>query len=179
MVDKTTGENYLQKKGAMPRRACTLEYKIYIMQKYIKYEVLGYRKYQRLLPEDAKAHEVHIGFSAEESKRCKENPHPMFVNVFPLVKMNLTRADNYAYCLETWGLDTKASACIFCPFHSNSYFMLLKEKQPHLYEMLVAFDDMLGERQPMSKIINQIFLFQSHVNVSAISSLKIVMIRNT
>ena len=35
----------------------------------------------------------------------------MFVNRFPLVQMEFTRADSYGYIKEVWGLETRASAC--------------------------------------------------------------------
>ncbi len=47
-------------------RNCTLEYKINLIQKYVRWELLGYRKGQHIKPEDLKAHEMHIGFSYEE-----------------------------------------------------------------------------------------------------------------
>lgn len=106
-------------------RNCTLEYKIEMIQKYVKFKILGYQKYQKTKPEDIKAHEMHIGFSLEEQRRCRENPHKMFVNHFPLVEMELERKDNYAYIRDVWGLDTKASACTFCPFHRNYFFIHL------------------------------------------------------
>lgn len=89
-------------KSKMPRN-CTIDYKVELISKYVRWELLGYKKGQRLREEDKKAHEMHMGFSAEEARRCKENPNPMFVNKFPLVEMGLTRADNYAYIKDVWG----------------------------------------------------------------------------
>ena len=80
-------------KSKMPRN-CTIDDKVELVAKFIRWELLGYKKGQRLRPEDVKAHELHMGFSAEEKRRCKENPNRLFVNKFPLVKMGLTRADN-------------------------------------------------------------------------------------
>ena len=56
------------KKGKMMRN-CTLDYKINEIIKFVKYHLLGYQKYQRLNQQDFKAHEMHLGFSLEESKR--------------------------------------------------------------------------------------------------------------
>lgn len=79
-------------KSKMPRN-CTIDYKVNEISKYVRWELLGYKKHQRLRPEDVKAHEMHMGFSYEEQKRCHENPNRMFVNRFPLVEMKMTRAD--------------------------------------------------------------------------------------
>ena len=155
----------LEKKGKMPRN-CTLDYKIHIIQKFVKYELLGYKKYQRMRQEDLNAHEMHIGFSYEERQRCKENPHPMFVNKFPLVDLKLERKHNYAYCLDQWGLKTQASACLICPFHTNHFFRSLKNEKPDEYNLVVQFDEMLEERQPMSKIKSKLFLSKSRKRIA-------------
>lgn len=148
------------KKGKM-MRSCTLDYKIRIMQNFVRWELLGYKKGQRTRPEDIKAHEMHLGFSKEEERRCTENPHKMFVNKFPLCEMNLVRADNYAYIKDVWGLDTKASACCFCPFHTNYFFNYIKKNDRYEYEKTVAFDQMLEEQQPNTNIRSQLFISRS------------------
>ena len=128
--------------------------------------ILGYRKGQRTRPEDFKAHEMHIGFSAEEKHRCRENPHRMFVNVFPLVEMGLERKDNYAYIKDVWGLETRASACTFCPFHRNYFFWHLKENEPEEYKDLVVFDEMLEREQPKTKITSKLYISRSRKRIA-------------
>lgn len=152
------------KKGKMMRN-CTLEFKIDIMQKFVRQELLGYKKGARTKPEDLKAHEMHLGFSIEESKRCKENPHKMFVNKFPLCDMNLERKDNYAYTKDVWGLETKASACNFCPFHRNYFFKYLKNNCEEQYEKLLEFDEMLEEEQPNTKIRSKLYISRSRKRI--------------
>lgn len=147
-------------KSKMPRN-CTIDYKVEKISKFIRWEVLGYKKGQRLRDEDKKAHKMHMGFSAEEARRCKESPNPMFVNRFPLVDMGMTRADNYAYIKDAWGLETKASACTFCPFHQNYFFKHLKETQPETYERLVAVDNLLMEKNPKPPMNADLFISKS------------------
>lgn len=152
------------KKGKMMRN-CTLDYKINIMQKFAREHLLGYAKGQRTKPEDIKAHEMHLGFSKEEERRCKENPHKMFINKFPLCDMELTRADNYAYIKDVWGLETKASACCFCPFHTNYFFDYIKKNNKEEYEKTVVFDLMLEEQQPNTKIRSELFISKSRKRI--------------
>lgn len=159
----TVGED--GKKGRMLRN-CTLEYKIGLIQKYVRLELLGYKKGQRTKPEDLKAHEMHIGFSFEEKHRCRENPHKMFFNVFPLVEMQLERKDNYAYIRDVWGLKTKASACSFCPYHRNYFFQHLKQNAEDEYKDLVAFDEMLEREQPNTKITSKLYISRSRKRIS-------------
>lgn len=104
---------------------------------------------------------MHMGFSFEEKQRCKDSPNPMFVNRFPLVDMELTRADNYAYILDVWGLDTKASACCFCPFHRNHFFEHLKEHQPQTYASLLEVDELLRDRNPKPPMDSDLFISRS------------------
>lgn len=148
------------RKSKMPRN-CTIDYKVEVISKHVRWKLLGYKKGQRLRPEDVKAHEMHMGFSFEEKRRCKENPNQMFINRFPLVEMELTRADNYAYIRDTWGLETKASACCFCPFHRNYFFQYLRENEPETYEKLLGVDELLRDKNPKPPMDSDIFLSRS------------------
>ena len=152
------------KKGKMMRN-CTLDYKVTLMQNFVRWELLGYKKGARTKQEDIKAHEMHLGFSKEEEHRCKENPHKMFVNRFPLCEMNLVRADNYAYIKDVWGLDTKASACCFCPFHTNYFFDFIKRNHKDEYRKTIEFDQMLEEQQPNTKIRSKLYISKSRKRI--------------
>lgn len=151
-------------KAKMPRN-CTIDYKIETISKYVRWEVLGYRKGQRLRLEDRKAHEMHMGFSYEEQKRCKESTNPMFVNRYPLVEMKLVRADNYAYIRDVWGLETRASACTFCPFHRNYFFRYLRENLPEEYAQLVMVDELLRDKTPKPPMDSDLFISRSRKRI--------------
>ena len=147
------------RKSIMPRN-CTIDYKVQLISKYVRWELLGYRKGQRLRPEDVKAHEMHMGFSYEEKHRCKESPNRMFVNRFPLVDMKLVRADNYAYIRDVWGLETKASACSFCPYHKNYFFQHMKNF-PEDYQKLIEMDELLRDKNPKPPMDSDLFISRS------------------
>lgn len=147
-------------KSKMPRN-CTIDYKVNVIAKYVRWELLGYKKGQRLKPEDLKAHEMHMGFSAEEGRRCKESPSKLFVNKFPLVDMGLRRSDNYGYIKEVWGLETKASACCFCPFHRNYFYRYLQEHDPVAYEKLCQMDALLNDKAPKPPMDSDLFISRS------------------
>lgn len=153
------------KKGKMMRN-CTLDYKITLMQNFVRWNLLGYKKGQRTKPEDLKAHEMHLGFSKEEQRRCSENPHKMFINHFPLVEMGLVRKDNYAYIRDVWGLETKASACTFCPFHRNYFFQYIKKNDSDQYNDLIEFDNMLEREQPKTKIKSKLYISRSRKRIA-------------
>lgn len=153
------------KKGKM-RRQCTIDKKITAIQKYVRYEILGYKFRQKCRKEDKGRHEMHIGFSKEEEHRVFESMNPMFVTKFPLVQMGLTRADNYKYILEEWGLETKASACSYCPFHRNYFFQHIKEHCPDCYKAVVDLDNVLEERQPGSLIRSKLYISRSRKRIA-------------
>lgn len=153
------------KPGRIARRSCTVDYKITMIQKFVRYELLGYRPYQRLRTEDIGGHELHIGFSKEESNRSFPSRHKMFRNQFPLIDMGWERKDCYQYNLETWGLDSKASACLVCPFHRNYFFQHIKHNFPSDYACVINFDELLEKRQPQSNIRNRIFLSRSRKRI--------------
>lgn len=139
------------KKGKMTRH-CTIDYKIVQMQNFVKWVLLGYPKGARLKVEDIQAHEMHIGFTAEEQRRMFTSKHRLFVNKFPMVEMNVTRADNYAYVKETWGMETRGSACLFCPFHTNYFFKECKETCPSDYHKILTIDGLLENKLPDARI---------------------------
>lgn len=151
-------------KSKMPRN-CTIDYKVDRISKFVRWELLRYRKGQRLRPEDVKGHEMHMGFSAEEARRCKESKSPMFVNKFPLVDMGLTRADNYKYILEEWGLNTKASACAFCPFHKNFFYQYIRENEPETYQAVVGVDHLLRDKNPKPPMDSDLFISRSRKRI--------------
>lgn len=153
-------------KKAKMKRHCTLDYKILQIQRFVKFDLLGYRKYQRLKTEDMGAHEMHIGFSAEEENRIFDSYNPLFINKFPLVDMKMKRPDSYRYCLEQWGLDTKASACNFCPFHRNYFFQHMKEHYPNEYDRIIVIDELLEKEQPNTAIESKLYLSRSRKRLS-------------
>lgn len=153
-------------KKAKLRRNCTMDMKIYAIEKYVRWNLLGYAKGQRLKREDIDGHEMHIGFSWEERRRMSDNPNPMFKNRFPLVDMCAERPDNYKYVLEKWGLETKASACCICPFHQNYFFKYLRENHETHYNAVVRMDELLEKNQPFTPIRSKIYISRSRKRIT-------------
>jgi len=147
-------------------RHCTLDYKVDAINKFVRQTLLGYKKGQRTKPEDIKGHEMHLGFSYEEKRRARSAGRcKLFEYKYPLIEMGMERKDSYKYCLEVWGLKTKASACNICPFHRNYFFKYLKEHHPESYKAVVTFDNMLEEKQPDTKIRSKIFISRSRKRI--------------
>lgn len=154
-------------KKAKMRRHCTIDYKIEVINKFVKWTLLGYKKGQRIKPDDIKAHEMHIGFSSEEKHRARnEGKSVLFTYKYPLVEIGLERKDNYKYCLEVWGLDTKASACCICPFHRNFFFKYLKENYPDNYQAVLKLDSILEEKQSQTMIKSKVYISRSRKRIA-------------
>ena len=148
------------KRGKL-RRTCTIDHKIKAIQSFVRHELLGYRKGQKLREEDKGAHEMHIGFSSEERSRIFDIKNPMFINKYPLSVMNLKRKDNFKYVLEEWGYATKASACYVCPFHKNFFYWYLKHTYPESYAACVSFDKVLATKPSDGLVTSELYLTYS------------------
>lgn len=149
------------KKGKMPRQ-CTCDYKIKIMERYVRYELLGYKPRQRAKWWDVHAHEMHMGIMAEERRRAIPSRQTLFKNVYPLVEMGWTRADCFRYNKETWGIETWASSCVFCPFHTRYFFHYLREHDPVGYAQALRVDELMERYQAVPPLTSSQFLTKTH-----------------
>lgn len=154
---------------AKMKRQCTLDYKVLQIQKFIRWNLLGYRKGCHDRPWDLGEHRMHIGFSAEEQSRIFDSYNPFYKNKFPLWQMGLERKDNYAYLLERWGLDAKGSACAFCPYHRNYFFRHVKMHIEKLWKQLVEFDRILEAEQPNTPIDSQLYISRSRKRLTELT----------
>ncbi|MEG2101971.1 MAG: hypothetical protein RRY99_10745, partial [Flavobacterium sp.] len=66
---------------------------------------------------------------------------------------------------DVWGLETKASACCFCPFHTNYFFEFLKRNNREEYKKTVEFDQRLEDQQPNTKIRSKIYISKSRKRI--------------
>lgn len=124
------------------RRKCTSEFKVNVIEKHVR-KLLGYEKGQRV-----KAHATAlIGISREEAQRMKPARVTWIENTYPLVDLNIRRAECLSI-VERAGLPTPLkSACVFCPFKDTESWMWLKKEHPIEFERACAFDDAIRDRQ--------------------------------
>lgn len=121
----------------MVRRQCTNEYKIQPLLKKQR-ELVGLKKGQR-----SKEHlaTTIIGISWDESQRMRDPAYPWLRNEYPLVDRRITRQMCLDWCAEKgYGLPPR-SACIGCPFKSDSEWRLLKNTMPEEWADAVDFDE--------------------------------------
>jgi hypothetical protein len=139
------------------RRQCTREYKIEPIEKQVR-TLLGLERGQRAKGKIQAT--ALIGISADEASRMKPSRTPWVTNTYPLVDAWLKRKD----CLEIMkqaGLPKPLkSACVFCPFHGDAYWLWLKQNYPAEFARAAAFDEGIRDMSK-SGIKGQVFLHRS------------------
>lgn len=109
----------------MTRRQCSKEYKVEVVERCIRRDIVGLKPRQRI-PKDTEIHQ-YFGISLDEARRTigikKRVPH----HHFPLIEKGWTRADCQSYLKDRVPHDTPRSACVYCPFHSDAEWMRVRE----------------------------------------------------
>lgn len=158
--------------GGMIRRQCTKEYKIEVVEKAIRRELLGLEERQRI-PKDIRICQW-FGFSFDEGGRAArtafrlrgQSPVGVWDGWFPLWERVWSRQR----CVEELKRfhpphEVKRSACVFCPYRSNSEWRDMKASDPESWQRAVEVDS--GLRIP-GVVVNRgldepIFVHRSRV----------------
>lgn len=141
---------------AMLPRQCTAEYKLVPIKRYVR-QRLGYRPRQRIPVGSATA---LIGLSFDECGRMKESLTAWIVNRWPLIDAAITRSGCVAL-LEAQGVPVpNKSACIYCPYHDDAYWMMLREREPESFAEAVAFDELIRDSSRVG-LVRPLYLHRS------------------
>jgi hypothetical protein len=146
VVDRANGgENFIAlplftsaedgERKAILRRQCTREFKIHPITQKVR-ELLGYQPRQRV------KHRVRamLGITIDEAQRMKPSWHKWTTNCWPLIDLGLHR-DDCLKIMEDAGLpEPQKSACVYCPYHSDTYWQFLKDTHPDQFQRAVDFD---------------------------------------
>jgi hypothetical protein len=133
-------------KGGIVRRQCTKEYKVEVIERYIRREFLGLRPGQRM-PKDVTVIQAY-GISIDEagrSVRIRERLEKRWIiPQFPLIDRMMTRGDCLAW-LANFGVphEVQKSACVFCPFKSNAEWRRLRDTDPEGWARACEVDNAL------------------------------------
>ena len=119
-------------------RQCTNHYKIIPIREEIRRR-LNLEPGQRV-PRDVEV-EMWMGISIDESHRIKPNKDIWITNRYPLIEMELTRAQLYTWFEERYPQRyLPRSACVGCPYHSNMEWKWLKDNDPESFQDAVLID---------------------------------------
>jgi hypothetical protein len=120
--------------GLMARQ-CTTIYKVQPIQKAIN---------ALLRQHQAELGYQWIGISLDELYRMKPNPTKKIINRWPLIEREIKRYQCLRW-MRLHGYPTPPrSACVFCPYHSNAEWKLLKAESPKDFAKAVAFERNYG-----------------------------------
>lgn len=116
--------------GAPGRRTCTQEFKIAVVDKWVKQQ-----RYKRCV--------IGIGISWDEFERAKDEQwHDRYGKKkigfwkrreHPLLDLRLTRADCQKIILEAGLPLPPKSSCYFCPFHKMHEWIAMRRDEPELF----------------------------------------------
>ena len=147
------------------RRQCTSEYKLSVIERTIRREILGL-PFRGHIPSGVKIIQI-MGLSFDEPGRIARVSHVMagtkFYPEFPLNESFETRANCKEYLGSAVPHEVPRSACVFCPFHNNAEWRRIKDNDAEAWARATEIDE--GLRVP-GRIVNrkvdqQMFLHRS------------------
>lgn len=134
--------------ASMGRRQCTSEYKIQPIRQKVR-ELMGLKKGER------GGKEVRvvqwIGISTDEIQRMKESGDKYIKHRWPLVEMRMNRNDCLKWMERAQYPKPAKSACIGCPYHSNTEWKALRDNSPDEWADAVEVDRIIRNGKPKQK----------------------------
>jgi hypothetical protein len=142
--------------GSAPiRRQCTTEYKLVPIRRKVR-ELLGIAgKHSPKTP----VVEQWIGMSLDEVVRMKPSRETWWVNRWPLVEKRMTRNDCIRWMERVGYPEPPKSACIGCPYHSDTMWRHIRDHDPVSWADAVEIDHLI--RSGFRGMKHQLFLHRS------------------
>jgi hypothetical protein len=148
------------------KRQCTAEYKIRVIERAIRRDVLGLKPRQRV-PKGVTVHQ-HIGISLDEARRSL-NLRKRFAEKerlgdvhFPLLDLGWTRSDCERFNADRVPHPVTRSACVFCPLKNDREWLRLRETDPSGWARAVEIDKALrGSAAIAGRLRGQLYLHDS------------------
>lgn len=148
-----------RRKATPLRRQCTREYKIEPIKNHVRH-TLGYKKGEAM--KNRVLVGMMLGISTDEVSRAKQGGRPQWTrNIFPLLDIGYSRDDCMrVYDKEGFDEKPKKSSCVFCPYHDDNYWAMLKREYPEEFKRAVKFDKQIREMS-MSGDDREIYLHKA------------------
>ena len=138
----------------MIQRHCTTKYKIEPLEKKVR-ELMGLKPRQRWKP-----CEMWLGITIDEAHRMKDNPNYNRTNRYPFIEMMMSRSDCMNYMKDNRFPIPVKSACVFCPYHSDKFWLELKKENGTAWKKSVEMDYKLRKRANV-KLDSDVYLHPS------------------
>ena len=152
------GDQYIRKIiplfGIMPNgeiqgaigRACTADYKISAIIKEIQARC-GITRGQKEVTVTQ-----WIGISWDELQRAKLPQKKWTHHRWPLLEIKMTRAKCLDWMRVNGYPEPPRSACVYCPFHSNTEWRRIRDEQPQDFKSAIEFDIKIREQFRKDKV---------------------------
>jgi len=125
--------------GAPGNRSCTNDFKIRVVDKWIREQ--GY------------SHAiVGLGLSIDEFRRVRDEKWHKSNGIqkkrhHPLIDMRISRLDCLSIIKEAGLPQPPKSACWFCPFKSRGEWVVMKKEQPELFQQAIELEQHINEKR--------------------------------
>lgn len=160
-------------KVGMVRRQCTSEYKIRVIEKAIRREVVGL-KFRQRMPKDVRVYQ-YFGITTDEVRRAEKakkrfEKTPWAVPVYPFLEMGWSREDCVKWLEGRLPHAVPRSACVFCPYRTNKEWLHLKETDPDGWRRAVEIDHALRREGTVAnrKLTQKLYLHRSCVPLDVV-----------
>ncbi len=153
-------------KTGIVKRQCTREYKLTPIQEELR-DMLGLG-YKERIPQGVFV-ELWIGISRDEAIRMKPSRLPWITNYWPLIDMGYSRADCRAWFERRYpDRVLPRSACIGCPYHTDSEWARMKDFDAESWQDAVLVDDALRSTPRRALKNGEMYLHKSRQPLSEI-----------
>lgn len=140
------------------RRQCTREYKLAPIHQQLR-RLMGLQKGEHV----KRPVRSWIGISLDEINRAKPSRYRWETKVYPLLEMRWRRSDCLNYLRERGLEHVGKSSCVFCPFHSNQYWLEMKRRRPESWARAISADESIRRLHQDGRggIQNPLFIHRS------------------
>ena len=143
-------------KTAAIGRTCTADYKIRQIEKKI-IEQCGIARGQKHVTVTQ-----WVGISYDEMQRMKNARLPWTQIRWPLIEKRMRRHDCLKWMRDNGYPEPPRSACVWCPFHSDTEWRRLRDEEPKEFERAVEFDRKIRELSKKDRAMKMtVFLHNS------------------
>jgi len=136
-------------RAAIGRPQCTADYKVAVVERCIRREIMGLAPRQRV-PADIRCVQ-YFGLSYEEMRRVLRVSH-RFMEIkwstpkFPLVERGMTREKCVEWMAGRVPHPVPRSACVFCPYHNNAEWRRIRDEDPAGWKRAVEVDRAIRDK---------------------------------
>ncbi len=116
------------------KRQCTYNYKVELILKHVR-QLASIKRGQTSI-----GVVQWIGISLDEVHRMKPSSVKWSEHRWPLIDIRMNRHDCLLWMQDHDYPEPPRSACVYCPYHSNTEWRRLKEREPESFAKAVRFE---------------------------------------